>query len=128
MGKKGINIATPFDRDAEKALELMLKVLGKSDKKDEISNQIRKSYTNGSSYVPEYLNPLKFVRRGLTLFEFNGLGNVLGLITISDIFIVQTNSSATGFDKLHNFVERKYKSRYDMFEFGGDDDCLIAFD
>lgn len=61
-----------------------------------------------------------------TRYEFRFIGNDLGLFAMTDVFIIDLDVKKE--KTLHNEVKRRFKKRYDMFEFETYDDCVIAFD
>jgi len=109
-----------FDSEAEKALDALLKILNKEWAKQTLVKEIIKGCAS-------IYNPISYCRDRKTRHNFWGIGKLLGLHVVTDVFIVEMDTSAQKYIRLCEYVEKQYV-RYDSFEFDGNDECFIAFD
>jgi hypothetical protein len=107
-----------MEKEFENALDMLLRNLGKENKKESVMDEFKNK--SNYSYYPWMKKETK------TRYKFVGIGRALGLLVITDAFIVEMDLNR--YETLHNYVKSHYPRRYDMFEFERNNECIVAFD
>lgn len=110
-----------FGTDGEKALEALLNVLGgqRIQLKEKIIEELKRTDLEW--------NPIRYTQIAKTRYTFWGIGRLVHLYTISDVFVVEMDLSRE--DSLYDYISKQYRRGAEgMFEFEKDDNCIVAYD